>query len=456
MANSTIQTEKTGLSGKRKYSSNPWAWIPTLYFAEGLPYFAVNVLSVILYTNLGMGVKAMAFYTGSLYLPWVIKPFWSSFIDILGSKRGWILAMQGLIAICFALLALSLTTSFWLAGTLTFFWMMAFFSATHDIAADGFYMLSLTHHQQAAYSGLRNTFYRIASVIGQGVVVYMAGKLEVSTGSIPTAWSITFAALCTLFALVYIYHKFALPKPRQDKRETETSAREIFRQFGRTFATFFTKKHIVVAILFMLLYRLGEALMLKIAVPFLLAPVAEGGLGLTTSDVGIINGTVGVICLLAGGIIGGLAISQWGLKRCLWPMALALTLPCGVYCWMAMAQPSSLLAINVAIGAEQFGYGFGFTAFMLYLIYFCEGEFKTSHYAFCTAFMAAGMMLPGMAAGWIFEKLSACTWLASWMPEGAPMGYVNYFWLVILLSGFTYLACALIHIPADFGRKRGK
>ncbi len=429
------------------HTYNPISWISTLYMAEGLPYFAVNVLAVILYTRMGIGLKEMAFFTGWLYLPWVIKPFWSPFVDIIGTKRRWILCMQLFIACTLAAIAFLLPFSFFFAGTLAVFWIMAFCSATHDIAADGFYMLALTENDQARYVGWRNTFYRIGSLLGQGGLVFLAGKLE-EQSSITMAWSITFCIMSVIFIVIYLYHLRMLPYTHNDAPRSSRSPRDIIVEFGNTFSTFFAKKHILTALLFMLFYRFGEALMLKVSAPFLLAPTVEGGLGLSTADVGIINGTVGVIALLCGGIIGGMCIATGGLKKWLWPMALALTLPCGVYCWMAMSQPSSLVAINVAIGFEQFGYGFGFTAFMLYLIYFCEGPFKTSHYAFCTAFMALGMMLPGMAAGWIYEKIAQIHIFGS-----TSQGYINYFWMVMICSLTTYAVCAMVHISPAFGKK---
>lgn len=432
------------MTDKRTRNYPPVSWISTLYMAEGFPYFAVNTLAVILYTRMGVGLKEMAFFTGWLYLPWVIKPFWSPFVDILGTKRRWILTMQLLLACTFAAVALLIPLPFYFAATLAVFWVMAFLSATHDIAADGFYMLALTHHDQARYVGWRNTFYRLGSVIGQGGLIIMAGFFELRIG-VSGAWSITFLVLSGLFLLIYLYHIRALPKPEVERPRRHIG--DILHEFGATFSTFFSKRHIVTAILFMLFYRFGEALMLKVSAPFLLADRSVGGLGLSTADVGIINGTVGVIALLVGGIVGGMAVSVGGLRKWLWPMALALTLPCGVYCWMAMELPTSLIAINVCIAFEQFGYGFGFTAFMLYLICFCEGPFKTSHYAFCTAFMALGMMLPGMVAGWVHEQVSQISIFGT-----QNQGYINYFWLVMLCSITTYIVCALVHIPADFGK----
>lgn len=441
------------IAGKATYNNGktitPWGWIPTLYIAEGLPYFAVNVLTVLMYVRMGIGVAEMAFYTGWLYLPWVIKPFWSPFVDLIKTKRGWTIAMQWLLGGTMAAVALLLPLPFFFTSTLAVFWLMAFFSATHDIAADGFYMLALTPHDQAAYVGVRSTFYRIASVIGQGGLVVLAGVLEESTGEIAGAWSSVFAILSIFFLGVAAWHTFILPRPADDRPNGGSGVKDILRGFADTFVTFFSKPHIWSALAFMLLYRLPEALCVKLVQPFLVGGRDSGGLGLTTAQVGIVNGTVGVIALLAGGIIGGIAISRGGLKKWLWPMAMSLTLPCLFYCWLAMAQPKNFLSICIAIGLEQFGYGFGFTAFMLYLIYFSQGESQTSHYAFCTAFMALGMMLPGMCAGWLHDVLENVSITGS----TAPQGYVNFFWIASGASVVTFLSCAFLKIDPRFGKK---
>lgn len=434
---------------KKNRQLSPWSWIPTLYIAEGLPYFAVNSLTVLIYFNMGVGLAEMAFFTSWLYLPWVIKPFWSPFVDLIRSKRFWIVAMQLAITLTMAGVAFLLPFSFFFQATLVCFWLMAFFSATHDIAADGFYMLALSSHEQAAYVGLRSTFYRIASVLGQGGLVILAGWLEKTTGNIPLAWTIVFGALSVLFLVLTIYHAGILPRPASDHPVKDMPFSQFVKEFGLTFATFFRKPHILSALAFMLLYRLPEALCLKLTGPFMLAPRNDGGLALSTAQVGIANGTVGVIALLAGGIIGGLAIAHGGLRRWLWPMALSLTLPCLFYCFLAMFQPDNFAWICVAVAVEQFGYGFGFTAFMLYLIYFSRGESATSHYAFCTAFMALGMMLPGMVAGKIHDSLQNISIFAS----GNPQGYVNFFWVVVLCSLVTFLVTSLIHVDPDFGKK---
>ena len=429
---------------------SPWRWIPTLYIAEGLPYFAVNTLTVLMYTNMGVGLKEMAFFTGWLYLPWVIKPFWSPFVDLIKTKRYWTIAMQIVMAVTMALVGLLLPTSGFFATTLICFWVMAFCSATHDIAADGYYMLELEEHEQAAYVGVRSTFYRIASVIGQGGLVILAGALEESCSTIATAWSYTFYLLSIFFVCIYLYHLlWGMPQPKRDQPRQGVTAGTIIRDFCMTFVTFFRKPYIWRAIAFMLLYRLPEAMCVKLLQPFLKASIAEGGLGLSTAEIGFVNGTVGVIALLAGGIVGGIAISRVGLKRWLMPMALSLALPCGVYCWLAMSQTDNFMLICSAIAIEQFGYGFGFSAFMLYLIYFSRGESRTSHYAFCTAFMALGMMLPGMAAGWIHEQLSQINLFGG----VGPQGYINFFWWVMVCCMATIVVSMIVKIDPKFGIK---
>lgn len=429
---------------------SPWTWIPTLYVAEGLPYFAVNVLTVLMYTNMGISLSEMAFYTGWLYLPWVIKPFWSPFVDLIGTKRKWTVAMQLAIALTAGAAGLMLPASFFFSATLVCFWLMAFFSATQDIAADGYYMIELDAHDQAAYVGVRSTFYRIASVIGQGGLVILAGTLEEKCGNVAAAWSIVFIIMSIFFMAIFFYHLFIMPVSRADRPTRGVTASTIVRDFAMTFVTFFRKPHIFRALAFMLLYRLPEAMCVKLVPPFLKSPHAEGGLGLSTSEIGFVNGTVGVVALLAGGILGGLAIARDGLKHWLWPMALSLTLPCIFYCGLAMWQPDSFALICAAIGIEQFGYGFGFTAFMLYLIYFSRGESQTSHYAFCTAFMALGMMLPGMAAGWLHHMLSDLSLFGGL----GSQGYVNFFWWVMICCAATFAVCAGIRIDPGFGIKR--
>lgn len=423
---------------KQLKARSPWAWIPTLYFAEGLPYVAVMTIAVIMYKKLGISNTDIALYTGWLYLPWVIKPFWSPFVDLVKTKRWWTVTMQLIIAVGFACIAFALPTSLFFRLTLAAFWLVAFTSATHDIAADGFYMHGLSDHEQSLFVGIRSTFYRIATVAGQGLLVILAGHLEDSTGDIPFSWVVVFGVLSVFFLLVGIYHAWVLPKPVSDHPVENVTAKNIVREFFMTFKTFFQKEHALTAILFMLLYRLPEAQLVKLISPFMLDPTEKGGLALTTEQVGWAYGTVGIIGLTIGGILGGIAASRGGLKKWLWPMVCAITLPDLVYVYLSYALPESLLAVNICVFIEQFGYGFGFTAYMLYLIYFSEGEHKTSHYAICTGFMALGMMLPGMAAGWLQEML----------------GYRHFFIWTIICCLATFIVCMFIKIDPEFGKKR--
>lgn len=613
---------------------NPWAWIPTLYFAQGLPYVAVMTISVIMYKRLGISNTDIALYTGWLYLPWVIKPFWSPFIDILKTKRWWTVTMQFILAFALAAIAFSIPTSFFFQLTLAVFWVVGFTSATHDIAADGFYMLALTEHEQSFYVGIRSTFYRIATVAGQGLLVIIAGLIETGTGlepatvqvnvspsytnvialpqfdqveiddkreayfmftepvvnagmfidavdtkqareriaeieqqikesniangfvegnqviqsqtntksskqesaftswvrdtfgekrevtddivdnavvvgvrlskqpeadetkvlnitfkegdqsirleqnklsprfefnasnwdkpaymlfrvdhklksetsavfegasgNIPFAWMMVFIVLSVFFFGVSIYHNWILPRPTSDHSTKNVTAQNIIKEFFETFKSFFTKKQAFVAILFMLLYRFPEAQLVKLINPFLLDPMDKGGLGLTTGQVGFVYGTIGIIGLTLGGIIGGFVAAKGGLKKWLWPMAWSMSLTCLTFVYLSYAQDHSLLTVNICIFIEQFGYGFGFTAYMLFLIYFSEGEHKTAHYAICTGFMALGMMLPGMAAGWLQETI----------------GYRHFFIWTIICCAATIGICAFIKIDPNFGKKK--
>ena len=414
-----------------------WAWVPTLYFAEGLPYIAVMTLSLVMYKRMGISNAEVALYTGWLNLPWVIKPLWSPFIDLMRTKRWWIVAMQVLVGAGLAGIAFLIPADRFFQSTLAVFWLMAFASATHDIAADGFYMLGLSPHRQALFVGIRSTFYRIATIAGQGLLIMFAGYLEKSERGIPYAWSMTFLVMAGLFLALFVYHAFVLPRPDSDHPAANVSARGLLHEFLLTFRSFFQKEGIGVALLFMLLYRFPEAQLAKMSIPFLLDPVSEGGLGMTTEQIGFTQGTVGIIGLTIGGILGGIAVSRHGLKRWLWLMVWAISLPDLVYVYLSYFPETSLLWVNVCIFVEQFGYGFGFTAYMMYLIYFSRGAHSTAHYAFCTAFMALGMMLPGMAAGWLQEQL----------------GYRMFFIWIMVCCAVTFAVTALLKIDPEFGKK---
>lgn len=607
---------------------SPWAWIPSLYLAEGLPYVAVMTISVIMYKRMGISNTDIALYTSWLYLPWVIKPFWSPFVDLLKTKRWWIVTMQLLIGAGFAGIAFTIPLPFFFQATLAFFWLLAFSSATHDIAADGFYMLGLDTNQQAMYVGIRSTFYRVATIMGQGVLIILAGFLESTSGiepvkfnvevspqyeqaqvyiptsvqpattqgeihflldrpvvqlgtqgiekkaltqlldsvnmlnqmngftakeqsnvvvkgeeswwtsyvsqplggwirdnfgekrsipstsnlegsvavaavclsqkpeqgkeyvlnttlsngdksvslivgerlvftehnwdkpayavfqadpklttltsaeykglsgNIPFAWSITFFVLAGLFICFSFWHKFSLPKPDSDKPHPHITAGSIVKEFSETFVSFFKKPQAAAAIFFMLTYRFSEAQLLKLINPFLLDSRDIGGLGLTTGEVGLVYGTIGIIGLTLGGIIGGIAAAKGGLRKWLWPMTFSMLLTIATFVYLSFSQTDSLVVINICVFIEQFGYGFGFTAYMLYLMYYADGEQKTAHYAICTGFMALGMMIPGMFAGWLQELL----------------GYNHFFVWVMICSIVPIIAVALLKIDPNYGK----
>lgn len=419
---------------------NPWAWIPSLYFAEGLPYVFVMTVSVIMYKRLDISNTQIALYTSWLYLPWVLKPLWSPIIDILKTKRYWIVAMQLIVGAALAGIAFTLPANNFFQYTIAFFWLLAFSSATHDIAADGFYMLGLTKHDQAFFVGIRNTFYRFAMLAGQGPLVILAGQMENISDNNQWAWSVTFFVFAALFIAFFIWHLFILPHPRSDvKRETK-SLKQVFIDFGETFTSFFKKEGIVMALAFILIFRLGEAQLVKLASPFLLDTLEVGGLGLTTSNIGFIYGTAGIIALTIGGILGGIVVSRDGLKKWMLPMVFAMNLPNLVYVFLASVQPQNLWIITGSVVIEQFGYGFGFTAFMLYMIYISDGEHKTAHYALCTGFMALGMMLPGMISGWIQETI----------------GYQYFFIWVMICTIPGFIIINYLKYDPTFGMKENK
>ncbi len=475
-----------------------WSWIPTLYFAEGLPYVAVMTVAVIMYKKLGLSNTQIALYTSWLYLPWVIKPLWSPFIDLIKTKRWWVNAMQTLIAAAFAGVAFFIPTTHFVQVTLAFFWLLAFASATHDIAADGFYMHGLDEQQQSFFVGIRNIFYRVAMIFGQGLLVMFAGWIEqgklfpklgaaanssavavqsaavegsaaavsaadVVPGAvegsaaaaqaaaqtvanaggnrIALAWSLAFYLLAGIFLALTIWHRFILPRPASDSPRSDINARTIWKNFASTFVTFFKKDHIGLMLFFLLTYRLGESQLVKLAQPFMLDDKAAGGLALSTASVGGIYGTLGVIALLLGGILAGVAISRGGFKKWILPMALAINVPDILYVLMATFKLSNVPLVSTCVALEQFGYGFGFTAYTMYLIWVAPGEHKTAHYAIGTAFMALGMMLPGMAAGWIADRI----------------GYTMFFVWACLCTIPGIIAALLVRrqLPADFGTKRG-
>ncbi|MEX0315091.1 MAG: MFS transporter [Allomuricauda sp.] len=410
-----------------------WAWIPILYFTQGIPYILVVVVSVIMYKRLGIGNAEIGLYTSWLYLPWVLKPLWSPLVELNGTKRKWFLAMQLVVALSFLGIGIFLPSNSFFIITLAFFWMAAFASATNDIASDGYYMIGLTQKKQSFFIGLRSTFYRLAMVTGQGLLVIFAGFLENKYGDNTKAWSMTMICAAVLMLILTISNFFTAPKFELSSGIT----REKPAGFLDVFISFFKKKQIWVALAFILTYRLGESQLVKMASPFLLDTLDVGGLEYSTEAVGTIYGTVGVIMLSLGGILGGILISRDGLKKWMLPMMLALNLPNILYALLAFTQSTSLFAVVGTVVLEQFGYGFGFAAFLIYLIYISEGISKTSHYAIATGFMALGMMLPGMLSGYIQE------WL----------GYDGFFLWVVIAAIPAFLILKFLKYPEDYGKK---
>lgn len=417
---------------------NPWAWVPSLYFAEGLPYVAVMTISILVYKQLGLSNTEITFYTSWFNLPWLIKPLWSPFVDLVKTKRWWITCMQLLLAAAFGGVAFTIGKSFWLEGTMFFFWIMAFCSATHDIAADGFYMLGLDEHHQAMFVGVRSLFYRLATIFGSGILVVLAGLVQVQfRGEIRLSWCLVFYAVAGLIIGLWLWHRFALPVPAEDAPRTGVTVNNIMAEFGHTVKTFFEKPQFFTALLFILFYRMPEGLLVKVSALFLIDPPHNGGLGLSPQDYGFVNGTVGVIALIVGGILGGVVVSRDGLKRWLWPMVASITLPDLVYVYLSYTLPDNLFIVSACIAVEQFGYGFGFTAYMLYLVYFSQGSYKTSHYALCTAFMSLSLMLPGFVAGMLQESV----------------GYQTFFIIVVCMCILTPIVSLFLKIDPKFGLK---
>ena len=424
-----------------KKSLSPWSWIPTLYIAEGLPNVVVMTVAVVMYMQLGMTDTDIALYTGWLGLPWVVKPLWSPFVDLYRTKRWWVLAMQVLLGSSLAGVAFTLNTPFWFQGTMACFFLMAFSSATHDIAADGYYMLELDDHQQVWFVGIRNTFYRLAVIFGNGVLIPVAGVLQVMfRHRMAYTWCLVFYGLAALFIAIWLYHSYIMPRAKADVPH-QTNASEVMQGVVTAFKTFFQKlppREMLYAMLFLLFYRFPEALLTKMSVTFLMRPNSAGGLGLSPQEFGLASGTVGVIGLTLGGILGGMLAGRDGFKRWLWPMVCAITLPDIVYVYLSYAMPDNLFIISSCLFVEQLGYGIGFTALTLYMLYFSKGSFQTSHYAFCTAISYLGLMLPGMLSGWMKDAL----------------GYRAFFIIVMVLCVITFAVTAFIKVDPEFGKKQ--
>ena len=414
-------------------SNKPLEWIPSLYLGEALPFTAVMIVSVIMFKEFGLSDEQITLYTGWMGLPWVIKPIWSPIIDNIKTKRWWILSMQFLMGITLALVAFTIPTSFWLQGTLAIFMIIAFASATHDISADGFYIIGLKDKEQELYVGLRNTFYRIGMIIGQGGLVMLAGWLQNDVfegdSSVQMSWSAIFLILGGLMGLLGLYHTIVLPNVEKTTHESFNFHIQV-KEFVETLKVFATKPNIISALCFILLFRLPEGLLTKIVPLFLTRSTEEGGLAMSNVDYGFVSGTLGVIGLLLGGIIGGWAVSKWSLKKCLWPLVLCITLPDVVYVYLSYFPTDNLYVIGSCLCVEQIGYGLGFAAYTLYLVTFSRGERSTAVFSICTAGQyLGGVMYPGMISGYISTNV----------------GYPMFFNIVMLFSLVTFAVTAAVY-----------
>lgn len=436
-----------------KSEKKPWYWIPLLNFASGFPYAIIISVSVLMYKNLGISNEDIGMYTSLLYLPWVIKPLWSPFIDLHATKRKWFLSMQLLISIAFLIVGLTIPMQHFFVLSLALFWVGAFASASNDVATDGFYLLALTKDKQSFFLGIRSTFYRLSMLTANGIIVLLAGFLEEKYGDKSKAWSYTMLVVALIMIFITVYNFFMTPNPEIEQEYIKSNANHKV-SFTDVFATFFQKKQIGLILTFILVYRLGESQLMKMLTPFLVDDVSKGGMGLSTEDVGVIYGTFGVAALVIGGIIGGIVISRDGLGKWMLPMILTMHLPILGFVYLSHYHPSEIINmhleffnyifdynlnphITAVVVIEQFGYGFGFAAFMMYLIHVAEGESKTSHYSIATGFMALGMMLPGMASGYIQEYL----------------GYDNFFIWVFLATIPGIILSRFLIFPYDFGKK---
>jgi MFS transporter, PAT family, beta-lactamase induction signal transducer AmpG len=434
---SSAASESDPPAHRKPVSRHPSFWIPTLYLAEGLPNAIATTVAVVLYKALGVSNSEITFYTGLFYLPWVIKPLWSPVVDLLQTRRLWIWVTQLALAAALGGLALSLSSTYFFPLSVACFWLLAFCSATHDIAADGFYLLSLSETQQSFYVGIRNTVYRLATLFAKGPFIFLVAAMEAGVGHAKSAWALGFAGMAILFGLFGIYHRILLPRPEADQPGKPGSVNRFFSGFLHTFVTFFQKPEIFRLLGFLLFYRFGEAQLLPMVQTFLLDAPGAGGLGLSQQQFGWAN-TVGVIALMAGGILGGVLASRDGLKAWLWPMVFIMHLPDAVFIYLSYARPENFGLIVGSIVLEQFGYGFGFTAYMLYMIHIARGAHQTAHYAICTGFMALGLMLPGMWSGWLQEKL----------------GYPHFFIWVMLATIPGFVMTALVPLDPNFGKKK--
>jgi PAT family beta-lactamase induction signal transducer AmpG len=377
--------------------SHPAAWVPTLYFAEGAPFFAVCLVAGILYKRMGLGNDVIALYTSWLLLPWSLKPIWSPLLEMFKTKKFFVVLMEFLGGLSLALIALCLPLPGFFRFTLALFSVVAFCSSTHDIAADGLYIASLSPRQQAAYAGWQGGFFNVARFFSQGGLVILAGFLEARM-DVPHAWMAIFAAMGLIMIGLSLYHSRVLPKGGAERRSE--SFRRMAATFGDVVVSFLKKPNIYLLLLFIVLYRAGEGQVVRIGPLFLVDQRSAGGLGLTTDQFGTIYGTLGTVAFIAGSVLGGYFTSWLGLRRALLPLIAVMNLPNLAYVYLSAVLPTNLWLVASALGLEMFGYGFGFVGVILLMMQeIAPGRYQTAHYAFANSLMNLGLMIPGTVSG---------------------------------------------------------
>ena len=395
-----LQTEK--VESKKKVL--PIAWVPTLYFAMGMPFVVLNMVCALMYKGMGVSDTQIAFWTSLIMLPWTLKPLWSPFLEIYKTKKFFVVLTQVLSGVMFALVAMALHLPDFFVITIALLAVVAISGATHDIAADGTYMSVLSKDEQARWIGWQGAFYNIAKIAATGGLVYLAGVLKDMVG-VTKSWMIVMLAIGILMIILGVYHYSMLPQDRQAVSKKRGLA-ETWHELWRVLTEFFKKKHIVYYIFFIILYRFAEGFVMKIVPLFLKAPRAEQGLGLTEQQIGLCYGTFGAAAFVLGSILAGYYIAHRGLQKSLFSLAVVFNLPFVAYTLLAIYQPESLWLIGSGIVIEYFGYGFGFVGLTLFMMQqIAPGEHQMSHYAFASGIMNLGVMLPGMMSGAISDWL---------------------------------------------------
>jgi PAT family beta-lactamase induction signal transducer AmpG len=382
---------------------NPALWVPTVYFAMGLPFVAIAQASAIMYKNMEISDTQIALWTSLIMLPWTLKPLWSPVLEMFKTKKHFVVATQLVTGVTFALVALSLPLNDFFTYSIALLAIIAFSGSTHDIATDGVYLSVLSPKLQAKYIGWQGAAYNIAKIVSAGGFVYLAGELEKTVG-IKYAWMTVMGTYGAVMFVLGLYHIKMLPSG--GAASEVKSFKEGMDTLVDVIRTFFQKKFIVWYIIFIILYRFAEGFAIKIAPLFFKAAQADGGLGMTTSEIGLVYGTFGAAAFVLGSLLGGYYISVKGLKRILFRLALVFNIPFAVYTYLAINQPDSIYIISIAVVLEYFGYGFGFVGLMLFMMQqIAPGKYKMAHYAFATGIMNLGFMLPSALSGYLSDWL---------------------------------------------------